>query len=55
MPLATMWGTACATSASVANGARTVADSVRRGWTLTVTSVVTASVPSEPMSSWVRS
>ena len=55
MPLATMRGTACVTSASVANGASTVAVSVSRGCTLTVTSVVTASVPSDPMSSWVRS
>ena len=50
-----MWGTARATSARVAKGARTVDDAVKRGWTLTVTSVVMARVPSEPMSSWVRS
>ena len=55
MPLLTMWGTACATWASVAKGARTVDDAVKRGWTFTVTSVVMARVPSEPMSSWVRS
>ena len=50
-----MWGTAWATSARVAKGASTVDDAVNRGWSLTVTSVVMASVPSEPMSSWVRS
>ena len=55
MPLLTMWGTACATSASVPNGASTVDDAVNLGWTFTVTSVVTASVPSEPIRSWVRS
>ena len=55
MPLFTMWGTACATSASVPKGASTVDDAVNRGWTFTVTSVVMASVPSEPISSWVRS
>ena len=55
MPLFTMWGTAWATSARVAKGASTVDDAVNRGWSLTVTSVVMASVPSEPMSSWVRS
>ncbi len=50
-----MRGTAWVTSARVANGTRTVAESVGRGCTFTVTSVVTARVPSEPMSSWVRS
>ena len=31
IPLLTMWGTACATSASVPNGASTVDDAVKRG------------------------
>ena len=55
IPLLTMWGTACATSANVANGASTVEDDVKRGCIFTVTSVVMANVPSEPISSWVRS
>ena len=54
-PLATIRGTACVTSARVANGTSTVVDSVMRGCTLTVTSVVTARVPSEPTRSCVRS
>ena len=54
-PLATIRGTALVTSARVANGTSTVAVSVRRGCTLTVTSVVTASVPSDPINSWVKS
>ena len=55
MPLCTMCGTARATSDNVAKGASTVDVAVKRGWSLTVTSVVMASVPSEPMSSCVRS
>ena len=55
MPLCTMCGTAWATSARVAKGASTVDDAVNRGSSFTVTSVVMARVPSEPMSSWVRS
>ena len=55
MPLCTMCGTACATSDRVANGARTVDVAVNRGWSFTVTSVVMARVPSEPISSCVRS
>ena len=55
MPLCTMCGTALATCERVAKGARTVDDAVNRGWSFTVTSVVMARVPSEPMSSWVRS
>ncbi len=54
-PLATIRGTAWVTSARVAKGTSTVVVSVGRGCTLTVISVVTASVPSEPMSSCVRS
>ncbi len=55
MPLCTMCGTAWATSDNVAKGASTVDDAVNLGWSFTVTSVVMAKVPSDPMSSWVRS
>ena len=55
IPLATRRGTACATSSSVEKGASTVATSDILGSTFTVTSVVTARVPSDPMSNWVRS
>ena len=55
MPLATIRGTAAVTCSSVANGASTVAWCGSRGWSLTVASVTSASVPSEPMRSCVRS
>ncbi len=54
-PLATTSGTAAVTSSSVANGASTVAAWARRGWSRRIASVTSASVPSEPMMSWVRS
>ena len=55
MPLATTRGTACITSSSVRNGARTVAWCAGRGYSRSVASVTSASVPSEPMISCVRS
>ena len=54
-PLATTWGTDRAISSSVANGASRVAVCWSRGSSLTVTSVITASVPSDPIKSCVRS
>ena len=54
-PLATIAGTAAVTSSSVGNGASTVAWCSGRGYSLSVASVTSASVPSEPMMSWVRS
>ena len=54
-PLFTMRGTAADTSASVANGASTVAVCAGRGYSFTIASVTIASVPSEPMISCVRS
>jgi hypothetical protein len=54
-PLCTMCGTAWATSDRVAKGARTVDVAVNLGCSFTVTSVVMASVPSDPIRSCVRS
>ena len=55
MPLCTMWGTASATSPACRTAPAPWPRRSDRGCTFTVTSVVTASVPSEPTSSWVRS
>ena len=54
-PLRTSAGTAPVTWSSVAKGARTVVWWAGRGYTLSSASVTSASVPSEPMMSWVRS
>ena len=54
-PEPTMRGMAAATSSSVGKGTRIVAPWVRRGCRRSVASVARASVPSEPMMSWVRS
>lgn len=48
-------GTAVITWSKSANGATTVALWSRRGYSLTITSVASARVPSEPTMSWVRS
>jgi len=54
-PLITSAGTARVTSASERKGASTVDHIGMRGKSFTVTLVTTASVPSDPMSSCVRS
>ena len=54
-PLEMILGTAAMTWSKSPNGASTVAPCASRGTSLTITSVASASVPSEPMISWVRS
>ena len=54
-PLEMIFGTAAMTWSKSSNGARTVALCASRGTSLTITSVTSASVPSDPMISWVRS
>ena len=54
-PDATTLGTASVTSSIEANGASTVAACGSRGLSFRVASVTTASVPSDPRISWVRS
>jgi hypothetical protein len=54
-PLVITFGTADATSSSVGNGASTVALKAGRGTSFNVASVTSARVPSDPMTSWVRS
>ena len=54
-PLATIGGTAAATCSTVANGASRVAWWAGRGCRRRMARVTRASVPSEPMISWVRS
>ena len=54
-PLPTIGGITAVISRSEPNGASTVALCRRSGWSFTVTSVTSARVPSEPITSWVRS
>ena len=55
MPESMMRGTAAVTCSRVVNGASTVAWCAGRGYSRSVASVTSARVPSEPMTSWVRS
>ena len=50
-----IFGTAAITWSKSPKGASTVALWASRGTSLTITSVTSARVPSEPMISWVRS
>ena len=54
-PLATTGATAPATSSMVAKGASRVDWWSGRGWRRRIARVTRANVPSDPMTSWVRS